>query len=162
MKKKHLWLIVAVIAIFLVLTGCGSQSGTSEGSVKDNSKDQNVTQEKEYKWLTYDLTLEELRDMNDSDNFQVVDPPSGSRYVVTKLVSESGDIRADEITEEKTENIILKDSKGGEYKPCLLGMWGVSYDDTNGFSTKEMQEGFNLLYLVPDDIELTDLSLEMK
>ena len=176
MKKKLLCLVVAVITMVFVLSGCGSQNGSSGGNegIKDSSnsesvmeekdiaKDKKTAQEKEFKWLTYDLTLEELRDMNDSDNFQVVDPPSDSRYVVTKLVSKGGEIPADEITEENTENIILKDSKGAEYNPCLLGMWGIGFDDTNGFSTKEMQEGFNLLYLVPNDIELTELSLEMK
>lgn len=174
MKNKNLWLIVAVIATIFVLIGCGSQNGSSEGSVKDssdtesvmeekdNAKDINAVQEKTLKWLTYDLTLEELRDMNDSDNFSVNDPPLGSRYIVTKFVSTNGEIRADEITQDNTKSIILKDSKGEEYNPCLLSMWGVGFDDTNGFSTKEMQEGFNLLYIVPDDIELTELNLEMK
>lgn len=174
MIKKYLWLVIAVITMIFILIGCGSTNGSSDGiessisesvieeSVDNNTKDNNATQEKALKWLTYDISLEELRDMNDSDNFSVSDPPSGSRYVVTKFVSTSGEIRADEITQDNTKSFILKNSEGEEYTPYLLSMWGVEFDDTYGFSTKEMQEGFNLLYIVPESIELTDLSFEMK
>ena len=37
--------------------------------------------ETELKWLSYRLTQEPLRGMEETDRFQVKDPPSGSRYI---------------------------------------------------------------------------------
>ena len=170
MRKNYLLLLVAAVSLILFLTGCGSQkesagNGTGEG---DTSAGEAVTEEaadesaKEFKWLNYNLKLEELREMNDSDHFSIKEPPEDSRYIVTKFVASDGEIRMDDITKENTGSFILKDSGGNEYEPGLWVIWGVEYDASEGFSTKDMQEGFNLIYLVPKSVELEELSLELK
>ena len=167
MKRKQLWFLLAAMLMALVLAGCGSQSesaGDSTGkaaasdgdSVTEASSDQET---KELTWMTYNLKLEELRDVNDSDHFSVKEAPSDSRYVVAKLVSTEGEISMDDITEANTKSLILKDSDGVQYEPGFWAVWGVEFDEEKGFSTKETQEGFNLLYLVPKTIETESLSL---
>lgn len=170
MKRKYLYLMVVAVSMFLALAGCGSQSGSAEGNTggETPSSSEEVTeaptddQTKELNWQSYVLTLEELRDMDDSDHFSVKEAPEDSRYIVVKLISADGEIPTADITEDTTKSLVLKDSDGGEYEPGMWAVWGVEFDAKSGFSTKETQEGFNLIYLVPKSIETDILRLEMK
>ena len=169
MKKNYLYLMIVVVSMFLALAGCGSQSGSVDGNTggETSSNSEELTeaptddQTKELNWQNHVLTLEELRDMNDDDHFSVKEAPEDSRYVVVKLISADSEIPMDEITEETTKPLVLKDSDGGEYEPGMWVVWGVEFDAKSGFSTKETQEGFNLIYLVPKTIETENLHLEM-
>ncbi|MBR5047264.1 MAG: hypothetical protein IKX76_03410 [Eubacterium sp.] len=175
MRRRYLLLLIAAVSMILLLAGCGSKSGSSGESTEEavteeaaSPENEATTEEavndaaKELKWLTYDLKLEELRDMDDSDHFSVKDAPEGSRYVVIKLLCTDGEIKMDDIKEDNTKSLILKDPYGGEYEPGLWAIWGIEYDAKKGFSTKETQEGFQLLYVVPQDIEAKNLSLELR
>ena len=170
MKRKHLWLVTAAVFIILALAACGSQKESADGTTGggDGLAGESVTeantddQVKELKWLSYNLKVEELRDMEESDHFSVQEAPDDSRYVVTKLISANGEIPTDEITEDSTKDIVLKSPDGEEYKSGFLAYWGVEFDAEKGFSTKDRQEGFNLLYQVPKTVKTEDLSIELK
>lgn len=115
--------------------------------------------ETELKWLSYRLTQEPLRGMEETDRFQVKDPPSGSRYIVARLLSVEGELQTTDITEHAT-TFLLKDVEGNAYEPCLYSMWGVTFDVTTGvFGTKDTQEGFYLLFVVPESVDLTELRI---
>ena len=167
--RKYLYVMLVTLSMILLLAGCGSQSGSADGNTGEAPSDSEevteaVTEDeaKEFNWLNYVLTLEELRDMNDSDHYSVKEAPEDSRYIVVKLISADSEITTSEISEESTKTFILKDCNGGEYEPGMWSVWGVDFDAEEGFSTKETQEGFNLIYLVPKSIETGDLHLEMK
>ena len=167
--RRFLYFMIAVFSMVLILGGCGSQSGsadknTGEGPAGSEEVTQAAAEDqaKKFNWLDYNLTLEELRDVNDDDHFSLKEAPEDSRYILVKLISADSEIKTEEISEESTKTFILKDSSGGEYESGMWAVWGVEFDDEKGFSTKETQEGFNLIYLVSKNIETDDLHLEMK
>ena len=79
--------------------------------------------ETELNWLSYRLTQEPLRGMEETDRFQVKDPPSGSRYIVARLLRMEGELQTTDITEHAT-TFLLKDVEGNAYEPCLYSMCG--------------------------------------
>jgi len=174
--KKIIVLLPFIMILSFALIGCDSGKGSpsdnpvssssseieSETGDKNKTETETKTDTESIKWLSYDLVLDELREMNDSDNFSVIDPPDGNRYVVARLLSADGEIPAEKIVEENVKPLKLKDSNGTEYDSVLVSFWGVEFNDETGFSTKEMQEGFWLLYIIPENISLQDLTLIAK
>jgi|GEM_PF-3684164 len=96
---------------------------------------------------------------NNNMNTDVVDPPAGSRYVLARLLGADGKIIEEDITEQAVGTIHLRASSGDEFEPQLRILWGIEYDLSSGFSTDEEQEGFCLLFVVPEDIALQDLRI---
>ena len=117
------------------------------------------TRPESIQWLSYRLSLEELREMEDSDGFSVNPPEAGYRYMVAKLVSTDGEIETESITEQTLGTIALKDPSGRTYTPAAYTIWGVGFDVEKGFYTKELQEGFRLLFKVPEDVAPQQLTV---
>ena len=170
MKRGYLYLLIIVLSMFLGLTGCGSQNAaadenTGESSPSNNEAVTEATTEEQTKnltWLTYELKVDELRDVNDEDHLSLKEAPEDSRYVIVKLLSANDEIPMTDITEDTTKSLILKDSAGGEYEPGMWAVSGVKIDADGNFSTDQTQEGFSLVYVVPNSIATDDLSLEVK
>lgn len=163
-------LAVLTMALLFALTGCGVKG---EGADVD--------------WLSYRLTLTELREMEHTESFQEVvfssdsgslligqlsekdvffntqldAPPSGSRYVIARLVSAGGGISQEDITDQAVGTVHLRTSSGDDFEPLLYIIWGVEFDPGVGFSTNDEQEGFCLLFAVPEDIALQELGIEV-
>ena len=68
----------------------------------------------------------------------------------------SGDEAAGAVGKIGRSTILLLDGKS--YTP----MWGITFDADLGFSTKETQEGFDLIFLVGDNDRIEDLTLTVK
>lgn len=170
--KRMLSLLVALtMALLFALAGCSMEG-------EDTDVD----------WLSYRLTLAELREMDSSESFQevvfstnsgglsirqlgtddmlgndtrLIDPPAGSRYVVARLLSAEGKLLLEDITNEAVGTVHLRASSGDRFEPCLYVLWGVKFDSVAGFSTNDEQEGFCLLFVVPEGIDLQELSIEV-
>lgn len=172
-KRGLSLLAVLATALLFALAGCG---------VKGEGADVG--------WLSYRLTVAELREMEYTEDFQDVvfssdggalligrlseeevfsdslstqlaAPPSGSRYVVVRLLSAEGGISEEDITDESVGTVHLRASSGDDFEPLLYIIWGIEYDSTSGFSTNEEQEGFCLLFAVSEDIALRELGVEV-
>lgn len=172
-KRTLSLLAVLATALLFVLAGCGVKG---EGADVD--------------WLSYRLTIAELREMEHTESFQDVvfssgsgtlligplsgrevfsdsfstqlaSPPSGSRYVVARLLSAGEEISEEDITEQTMGTVHLRASSGDRFEPLLYIIWGIEFDSTSGLSTNEEQEGFCLLFAVPEDIALQELGVEV-
>lgn len=167
-------LLVIAMALACVLAGCGAEGegvGASEGgdltetSTKGDAREEAERQdegtEQTLDWLSYSLVVDELREIEDSDTFQLDDLPSGTRYVVVRLLSAEGEIRSEDVTEQAA-SIHLRASSGDDFGPYVQVMWGVAFDPETGFSTKDVQEGFYLLFTVPKDITLQELRVDVQ
>ena len=165
MKKPIVFFLVIIVSAAILLTGCGDpNTGTANEppSGAEKSAETEGTAE-ELNWLSYKLKADEVREMNENDNFQINPAPEGSRYIVVRLLSTDGNISAADITDQNTEQIILKNAAGEEYSACLSVMWGIGFDPSSGtFSTNELQEGFQLLYIVPDNVKTEDMRVSVR
>jgi len=121
--KRMLSLLVALtMALLFALAGCSMEG-------EDTDVD----------WLSYRLTLAELREMDSSESFQevvfstnsgslsirqlgtddmlgndtrLIDPPAGSRYVVARLLSAEGKLLLEDITNEAVGTVHLRRLQG--------------------------------------------------
>lgn len=170
-KRMLSLLAVLTMALLFALAGCSMEG-------EDTGVD----------WLSYRLTLVELREMDSSESFQevvfstnsgglsirqlgtddmlgndtrLIGPPAGSKYVVARLQSAEGKLRLEDITNQAVGTIHLRVSSGDRFEPCLYVLWGVKFDSVAGFSTNDEQEGFCLLFVVPEGIDLQELSIEV-
>ena len=165
MKKPIASLLVMIVSTAILLTSCGGRNTGAANGPPAGAEDPAETEEKaeELNWLSYKLKTDEVREMDENYNLQIDPPPEGSRYIVVRLLSVDGDISAADITDQNTEQIVLKTASGEEYNACLSVIWGIGFDPSTGtFSTNELQEGFQLLYIVPENIKTEDMTVSVR
>ena len=164
MNKLAVLLFVIITLAAFSFISCGDSDPVASGMTADNGEAPAEDGSKEdLDWLSFNLAVDELREINETDNLQISTPPEGSRYIVVRLLSTGEQIPASDITDQNTELIILKTPSGDEFIPCNTILWGIKFDPSAGtFSTAEFQEGFQLLYIVPDDIGTEDLTVSIR
>ena len=67
-----------------------------------------------------------------------------------------------DLTPDNIQQFVLKDENGEEIPLYCWSWWGVGYSDEKGFFTEESQEGFSLMYFLPDGVNAEDLVLSVE
>ncbi|MDI9517950.1 MAG: hypothetical protein WBH68_05810 [Erysipelotrichaceae bacterium] len=146
MKK----ILIGILTLLFVLSisGCGKEEAS------DN----------EYKWVSYTLTTEGIREYNkEEDTFLSESAPVGQRYIVAEFMGKNMMVKAEDINWDNLDKLVLVDEEGNEIMPGLFSLWGIEFDDKEfTFITNEEQEGFRLIYVVDENIELDNLKLTLK
>lgn len=161
MKK----LLIGIFVILLVVSFGGCTSNKSEEINVGNAVESGEAVKEnvdEIKWLSYSLVIKEIREVNESDNLLNKSAFEGYRYVIAELYGKDMMIKSDDISAESVRNFVLIDMNGNKTEPEMFTIWGISYDDSTGFSTDEMQEGFRLMFLIDENSTLESLQLKIK
>ena len=128
-----------------------------------------------YQWLNYELTVDAVKVAPGGELFS--GPMRASRFIkqdnriVTqiketmveiRLLGGEGGVAYADLEQEKIEQFVLKDASGEVIPLYCWSWWGVGYSDEKGFFTEESQEGFSLMYFLPDGVNAEDLVLSVE
>lgn len=120
--------------------------------------------QREYEWESYTLTVEYAKEISGSE----VDPNPTSNihddeFVEIRIVGKNGDIALTDIQDNsKIEQFILTDAGGNELSIYTIRYWGIGFDADNGdFSLNDEQEGFTLIYRLPEGVTVNELTLSV-
>ena len=84
------------------------------------------------------------------------------KRVEIRLLGGEGGVAYADLEQEKIEQFVLKDASGEVIPLYCWSWWGVGYSDEKGFFTEESQEGFSLMYFLPDGVNAEDLVLSVE
>ena len=118
----------------------------------------------EYSWLSYHLTVDSAEiipgtELDKSPLSKIKD----KQFAKIRLMGKDGEILTTDLRDDsKMEQFVLTNKDGKELPLYSVSMWGVSFDADLGFSTKETQEGFDLIFLVSNNDRIEDLTLSVK
>ena len=121
--------------------------------------------EAEYTWLSYNLKVESVKAVKGSDfDKNPMSTIKDQNFVEISLLAKEGDILTEDINDEKKITQFVITTSGNEVlKLHSTTMRGVTFDaETGKFSTKEKQEGFSLIFELPDGVTLEDLTMTVK
>ncbi|MBO6092806.1 MAG: leucine-rich repeat protein [Oscillospiraceae bacterium] len=131
-------------------------SSTAEGNQKGF--------EGEYSWLSYHLTVDSKEIVPgtelDKSPFSTI---KDKMFAKIRLMGKDGEILTTDLQDDnKMGQFVLTDKDGKELSLYSVSMWGITFDADLGFSTRETQEGFDLIFLVGDNDRIEDLTLTVK
>lgn len=121
--------------------------------------------EAEYKWLSYTLKVDYVKAVKGSEiDKNPMSTIKDQNFVEVRLLAKEGDILTEDINDEKKITQFVITTSGNEVlKLHSTTMQGVTFDaETGKFSTKEKQEGFSLIFELPDGVTLEDLTMTVK
>ena len=82
------------------------------------------------------------------------------RMVEIRLLGGPDGIKYEDMAgDEKFTAFVLKDAAGEALQMYCWSWWGVGWDSVKGFGTADTQEGFMLVYYLPDGVNAEDLTL---
>ena len=120
--------------------------------------------EEEYSWLSYHLTVDSKEIVPgtelDKSPFSTI---KDKMFAKIRLMGKDEEILTTDLQDDsKMDQFVLTDKEGKELPLYSVSMWGITFDADLGFSTKETQEGFDLIFLVGDNDRIGDLTLTVK
>lgn len=121
--------------------------------------------EAEYTWLSYTLKVDYVKAVKGSEiDKNPMSTIKDQNFVEVRLLAKEGDILTEDINDEKKITQFVITTSGNEVlKLHSTTMRGVTFDaETGKFSTKEKQEGFSLIFELPDGVTLEDLTMTVK
>ncbi len=141
-----------------------SDTGTDGESDSGGAQALPASIQSEYEWESYTLTVEHAKEITGKE----VDPISTSnihdnKFVEIRLVGKNGDIALTDIQDSnKIKQFILTDADGKELSIYNVSFWGIGFDAKNGkFSSNDEQEGFTLIYWLPEGVTVNELTLSV-
>ncbi len=120
--------------------------------------------EEEYSWLSYHLTVDSKEIVPgtelDKSPFSTI---KDKMFAKIRLMGKDEEILTTDLQDDsKMGQFVLTNKEGKELPLYSVSMWGITFDADLGFSTKETQEGFDLIFLVGDNDRIEDLTLTVK
>ena len=120
--------------------------------------------EEEYSWLSYHLTVNSKEIVPgtelDKSPFSTI---KDKMFAKIRLMGKDEEILTTDLQDDsKMGQFVLTNKEGKELPLYSVSMWGITFDADLGFSTKETQEGFDLIFLVGDSDRIEDLTLTVK
>ena len=120
--------------------------------------------EEEYSWLSYHLTVDSKEIVPgtelDKSPFSTI---KDKMFAKIRLMGKDEEILTTDLQDDsKMGQFVLTNKEGKELPLYSVSMWGITFDADLGFSTKETQEGFDLIFLVSDNDRIEDLTLTVK
>ena len=120
--------------------------------------------EEEYSWLSYHLTVNSKEIVPgtelDKSPFSTI---KDKMFAKIRLMGKDEEILTTDLQDDsKMGQFVLTNKEGKEFPLYSVSMWGITFDADLGFSTKETQEGFDLIFLVGDNDRIEDLTLTVK
>ena len=120
--------------------------------------------EGEYSWLSYHLTVDSKEIVPgtelDKSPFSTI---KDKMFAKIRLMGKDEEILTTDLQDDsKMDQFVLTNKEGKEFPLYSVSMWGITFDADLGFSTKETQEGFDLIFLVGDNDRIEDLTLTVK
>ena len=120
--------------------------------------------EGEYSWLSYHLTVDSKEIVPgtelDKSPFSTI---KDKMFAKIRLMGKDEEILTTDLQDDsKMDQFVLTNKEGKELPLYSVSMWGITFDADLGFSTKEEQEGFDLIFLVGDNDRIEDLTLTVK
>ena len=118
----------------------------------------------EYSWLSYHLTVNSKEIVPgtelDKSPFSTI---KDKMFAKIRLMGKDEEILTTDLQDDsKMGQFVLTNKEGKELPLYSVSMWGITFDADLGFSTKETQEGFDLIFLVGDNDRIEDLTLTVK
>ena len=86
------------------------------------------------------------------------DPKPDASYVMIQLGCDDG-VRDDDLIDDKVKTIRLVLPDGTEVSPFGFNWWGIGFDSKTGFYSAEIQEGFRLVFEIPEGTDIAAVKL---
>ena len=185
MNRRITALLAAAVMLLSLLSGCGkapaaseaaapSVSETEDSPAKPAALDTDIPTEdesaaapqegvaSEYDWLSYRLVVDYVKVVPGSEiDANPLSTIKDDTFAEIRLLGKDCEILFEDIeNEDNLALFVLTDADGNELELHSYTCWGISIDaQTMQFSTNETQEGFSLLFSVPDGTDPEDLTL---
>lgn len=108
-------------------------------------------------WNAYVLRVDKAEEPDEETSFTSYVP--NGKLLLYRLMDKGEGIPSEELTSESVQNIILTAADGTVYRPVVISCWGAGYSQEKGFYTLPTQEGFELVYDVPVETDITESTL---
>lgn len=111
----------------------------------------------QFDWMGYTLGVEFIR--QDPDHIVGNPAPDSDSYVLMRFRGVGGEVSIGDIVE-YVSYFYLEDGQGEEYYAVAYMPYSIAYNERNqAFTTSPMQSAFDMLFIVPTDVDLTTLTL---
>ncbi len=181
--KKALVLILALT----LLSACGGSAGaaekatpeptaapteaptptpTAEPTAEPTPEPTATPDPNKVEWMGYALHIDDRQPMT-GKNWPI---QGASRAIDDKKLSSSANcvmlqlgcddgVRSSDLTDDNVKQFLLTLPDGSEVRPYGYNWWGFQFDSTKGFVNNDVQDGFRLVFEIPEGTDLETLKL---